>query len=313
MMDLDTLSEPSVCVMTLSWNDAQNTLDCLRSVYQLDYGRCVVLVVDNGSSEDTVRAIRSAFPDVDLIANPSNLGFGGGANVGFDRARELGVDYVLFINSDTVVEPALLRELVRSGEVHPRAGLLVPKIYWGAGPPQGEPDRIWAAGARWAPFPPRVKMIGRGKLDHPRYNRPRRLEYATGCALLVRREVLETVGGFDPIYWPAYQEDYDLAARVIEAGWEILYVPTAVLWHKETRSRQEQGARNKAFNLGQNTVPLFMRHIRPARISLLAHVVWVLIREVLKMNWSFVGPYLSGVRTGWARHRRDVRRGETSQ
>jgi GT2 family glycosyltransferase len=310
-MDRDTLSEPSVCVMTLSWNDAQNTLDCLRSVYQLDYAHYCVLVVDNGSSEGTLWAIRSAFPEAELIANPSNLGFGGGANVGFDWAREHGVDYVLFINSDTVVEPALLRELVYAGETCRRAGLLVPKIYWGAGPSSGEPDRIWAAGARWAPFPPRVKMIGRGRRDHPRYDHPRKLAYATGCALLVRRQVLETVGGFDPIYSPAYQEDYDLAARVIKAGWEIRYVPTAVLWHKETRSRQALGARNKAFNLGKNTVPLFMRHVQPALASLLVHFVWVVVREVLKLNWAFVGPYVAGMRAGWVRHRRDAHRGET--
>jgi GT2 family glycosyltransferase len=289
--------------MTLSWNDAQNTLDCLRSVYQLDYTRYRALVIDNGSSTDTVRAIRSTFPEVEVIVNPSNLGFGGGANVGFERALEYGVDYVLFINNDTVVEPALLGELVRSAEAHPRAGLLVPKIYWGTGARGGEPERIWAAGARWAAWPPRVKMVGRGRRDHPRYDRPGLLEYATGCALLIRRPMLETVGGFDPIYWPAYQEDYDLCARVIKAGWEIRYVPTAVLWHKEARSRQKQGARNKAYNLGKNTVPFFMRHIRPALTSLFLHVVWVVLRELVKMNGRFVGPYLRGVRAGWERHR----------
>jgi GT2 family glycosyltransferase len=313
MADRTAETEPLVCVMTLSWNDAQNTLDCLRSVYELEYTCYRVLVVDNGSSEDTVRAIRSAFPQVELIVNPSNLGFGGGANVGFDRAREHGVDYVLFVNSDTVVDPALLRELVRSAETRPQAGLLVPKIYTYDGARSGEPGRIWSAGARWAPFPPRVKMIGMGRRDQPRYDQPRQLEYATGCALLVRREVLETVGGFDPIFWPAYQEDYDFSARVIKAGWEIWYVPAARLWHKETRSRQKQGAWNKAFNLGKNTVPLFVRHIRPALASLLVHVFWVLIREALKFNWPFIGPYVAGVRAGWARHRRDVRRGEESR
>jgi GT2 family glycosyltransferase len=299
--------------MTLSWNDAHNTLDCLRSVFELDYTRYRVLVVDNGSSEDTVRAIRSTFPQVELIVNPSNLGFGEGANVGFDRAREHNAAYVLFINSDTVVEPGLLRELVRAAVAYPRAGVLVPKIYEGAGAVDGKPPRIWAAGARWSPFPPRVKMIGRGRRDSPRYHRPRRIEYATGCALLIRRQVLETVGGFDQIYWPAYQEDYDFSARVTKAGWEMWYVPTAVLWHKETRSQQAEGARNKAFNLGKNTVPLFVRHIQPALASLLAHAGWVLVRELIKLNWSFVGPYVSGLRVGWARYRLEARRGEESR
>jgi GT2 family glycosyltransferase len=287
--------------MMLSWNDAQNTLDCLRSVYQLDYARYRVLVVDNGSSEDTVRTIHTAFPEVELVVNPSNLGFGGGANVGFARAQEHGVEYVLFVNNDTIVDPSLLKELVGSARAHPRAGLLVPKIYSYNALRSDEP-RIWSAGARWSSFPPRIKMIGLGRRDHPRYDRPRRLDFATGCALLVSRQVLEKVGGFDPIYWPAYQEDYDFSARVTKAGWEIWYVPKAVLWHKETRSRQQRGARAKAFNLGKNTVPLFMRHIRPAQILLFGHVIWVVLREVVKMNWPFVHPYLAGVRAGWTHH-----------
>lgn len=305
-------TEPSVCVMLLSWNDAENTLDCLRSVYQLDYAHYRVLVVDNGSSEDTVQAIRAVYPEVELIANPTNLGFGGGANVGFDRAQEYGADYVLFVNNDTIVEPSLLRELVRSAQAYPRAGLLVPKIYYwsenSCDQGRGYSPRIWAAGARWAPFPPRFKMIGRGRRDGPSYDRPGRLDFATGCALLIRSRVLETVGGFDPIYWPAYQEDYDFSARVTKAGWEIRYVPTAKLWHKEARSRQRSGSRNKAFNLGKNTVPLFMRHIHPPLVTLVAHIVWVVLREMLKLNWRFVGPYMAGVRAGW----RGRQLGETS-
>jgi GT2 family glycosyltransferase len=124
--------------------------------------------------------------------------------------------------------------------------------------------------------------------------------------------VLETVGGFDPIYWPAYQEDYDLSARVIKAGWEIWYVPSAKLWHKESRSRERLGARNKAFNLGKNTVPLFMRHVAHPMASLGLHVGWVLLREAIKMNWAFVGPYLAGLQRGWVAHRRDGRRLETA-
>jgi GT2 family glycosyltransferase len=291
-------SEPFVCVLTLSWNDAENTIEFLRSVRRMDYDRYSVVVVDNGSSADTVEAIRAAFPEVELIAVGRNLGFGGGANVGFERAQQLGVDYVLFINNDTVVHCSLVRELVRAAHDHPRAGVLVPRIYY-----HEDPRRVWAAGARLAPFPPRVKMIGRGRRDHARYSRPRSLEYATGCALLIRREALEAVGGFDPVYWPAYQEDYDFSARVVKAGWEIWYVPAATLTHKETRSGQRTGARTKAYNLGKNTVPLYLRHMRFPLASLWAYVAWVVARETLKLNWRFVGPFMAGVGAGWARHR----------
>ena len=288
--------QPLVYVMLLNWNDAENTIACLRSVYELDYPNFRVLVVDNGSTDGSDQAIREAFPQIELIANGRNLGFAGGANVGLGYVRRQGAVYVFFINNDTILDRSLLKELVRVAEAHPRAGLLTPKIYY-----YDDPTRIWAAGARLAPFPPRVKMIGLGKRDHPRYNTLRRVDYATGCALLIRREVLETVGGFDPIYWPIYHEDYDYCARVAKGGWEIWYVPTARMWHKDAQSQRRSGT--KAFNLGKNIVPFYLRHGRPPHLSLALFVAWAVLRELIKGNLAFIQPYLAGVQAGLARHR----------
>ncbi len=282
---------PLVYVLLLNWNDAENTLACLQSIAELDYPRFRPLVVDNGSTDGSDQMIRSRYPEVEFIANERNLGFAGGANVGLEYARRQGADYVLFINNDTVLDRMLLKELVQVAETHPRAGLLVPKIYY-----YDEPTRLWAAGARLARFPPRVKMIGFGRPDGPQYNQLRRVDYATGCALLIRRQVLETVGGFDPIYWPIYHEDYDFSARVTQAGWEIWYVPTARLWHKVSRS--QRGSGTQAFNLGKNIVPFYRRHGRPPGLSLALFVIWAVLREVVRGNLAFVRPYLQGVWTG---------------
>jgi len=292
----DDQPQSLVYVMLLNWNDKENTLACLRSVYDLDYPNFRVLVVDNGSTDGSDRAIRQTFPQIEFIANGRNLGFAGGANVGLDYARGQGAAYVLFVNNDTVLDKALLKELIQVAEAQPRAGLVIPKIYY-----HHDPTLIWAAGARLARFPPRVKMIGLGKRDHPRYDVLRRIEYATGCALLIRREVLETVGGFDPIYWPIYHEDYDFCARVTKGGWEIWYVPTARMWHKDARS--QRGSGTKAFNLGKNIVPFYLRHGRPPRLSLALFVAWSVLRELVKRNPAFVRPYVAGVRAGLARHR----------
>jgi len=286
---------PLVYVMLLNWNDAANTLACLRSVYELDYPNFRVLVVDNGSTDESQQAIQQAFggepTQIEFIATGQNLGFGGGANAGFEHARQQKPDYVLFINNDTVMDRSLLTDLVRVAEANPRAGLLAPKIYF-----YDDPTLIWAAGARWTLFPPRVKMTGLGKRDGPRYDQLRQVEYATGCALLIRREVLDTVGGFDPIYWPIYHEDYDYCARVTKAGWQIWYVPAARMWHKVSRS--QRGSGTKAFNLGKNIVPFYMRHGRPPRLSLAIFVTWTTLRELIRGNVAFIQPYLAGVHAG---------------
>ncbi|MBC8263825.1 MAG: glycosyltransferase family 2 protein [Anaerolineales bacterium] len=289
-------AQPLVYIMLLNWNDAENTLACLCSVYQLDYLNLRVLVVDNGSTDGSDQVVCKTFPQIEFIANGRNLGFAGGANVGLDYARRQGPAYVFFINNDTILDRSLLKELIQVAEAHPRAGLLAPKIYY-----YDDPTLIWAAGARFAPLPPRVKMIGLGKRDHPRYDVLRRLDYATGCALLIRREVLETVGVFDPIYWPIYHEDYDYCARVAKGGWEIWYVPTARMWHKVSRS--QRGSGTMAFNLGKNIVPFYLRHGCPPRLSLALFVAWAVLRELIKGNLSFARPYLAGVGAGLARHR----------
>jgi len=292
-------AQPLAYVLLLNWNDAENTLACLRSVCELDYQNFRVLVVDNGSTDGSDQVICEAFPQVWFIANERNLGFAGGANVGLRWAQQRGAAYILFINNDTVLHRSLLTELVEVAEAHPRSGLLTPKIYY-----DDDLTLVWAAGARLARFPTRVKMIGFGKRDHPRYGVLRPVEFATGCALLIRSEMLEAVGGFDPIYWPIYHEDYDYCARVVKAGWEIWYVPTALMWHKVSRS--QRGSGTQAFNMGKNIVPFYLRHgcgARRPHVSLALFVAWVVMRELAKGNLAFGRPYLSGVRAGLARQR----------
>lgn len=287
---------PLVYVLLLNWNDAENTLACLHSIHELDYPSFRVVVVDNGSIDGSDQAIRQAFPQIDLLSNDRNLGFAGGANVGLEYARRQGAAYVLLINNDTILDSRLLTELVTFAEGHPQAGLIAPKIYF-----HHDPTLVWAAGAWLARFPPRVKMIGWGERDHPRFDVLRQVDYITGCALLIRREVMDSVGLFDPIYWPIYHEDYDYCARVIKAGWQIWYVPAARMWHKDSQSQRTPAT--KAFNLGKNIVPFYLRHGHPPALSLAVFVAWVTLRELLKGQPSFAWNYLKGVQAGLARHR----------
>jgi GT2 family glycosyltransferase len=231
-----------------------------------------------------------------LIANERNLGFAGGVNVGLDYALQQGAKYFRLVNNDTLLDPLMLAEMVKAAEDHPRAGLLTPKIYF-----FHDSNLIWSAGARWVRFPPRAVMTGLRRRDHSKYYVMRRVDFATGCVLMIRRKVLEEVGNLDPIYYPIYHEDYDYCARVTEAGWEIWYVPTARLWHKDAQS--QRGSGTKAFNMGMNIVPFYLRHGHPPHLSLALFVAWAIMREVVKGNLAFVRPYLSGVRAGLVRDR----------
>ncbi len=297
--DLATDS-PLIYVVIVSWNRADDTIECLKALASSDYSNYRPLIVDNGSTDGSPDAIRAAFPAVEVIANEDNLGFARANNIGIEHALQQGADYVLLLNNDTLVDERLLTELVAVGESDPKIGMLVPKIYYpstGSGRSHGEKGRLWSAGARWRRFPPRVTIIGFGREDGPAYSVQREVDYATGCAMLVKREVFERVGMFDPAFF-MYHEDYDFSARVRRGGYRIVYVPQAVMWHKVSASTGEESPL-KWYYLGKYIVPLYLKHFRPPRLSLTLFVLWVLARETVKGNARYLGPYLRGLSDGW--------------
>jgi len=279
-----------VYVIILNWNGKEDTIECLRSVQALDYPHYQVLVVDNASSDGSPEQIRVAFLDVELIVNEVNLGYAGGINVGIKRALEEGADYVLLLNNDTLVDERLLAELLKAGESDPQIGILTPKIYYHGG------TRIWFAGADKRRFPPGIAWPGHGKLDGPAYSRQREVDYATGCGIMIKAEVLRAVGLFDTTYF-MYHEDLDLCERAKRAGYKVVYVPSAKMWHKVSASTGERSA-IKWYYLARYIVPFYLRYSRLSYLSLASYVAWVMIRECLKGNAEVIRPYLRGIRDG---------------
>jgi GT2 family glycosyltransferase len=139
-------------------------------------------------------------------------------------------------------------------------------------------------------------MHGHRKLDGPRYDRARRLDYATGCALWVKRPVLESVGGFDERF-VNYMEDYDFAYRVRAAGYQIGYVPGARVYHKVAQTLGVQSAERWRY-LGRNTVLFYRLEERFPIWKLWSFLSWVTLRETLKGQAAYLPHYWQGVREG---------------
>jgi hypothetical protein len=292
------MKEPLVYVVIPNWERPDDTVACVRSVEANGYGNVRVLVVDNGSSDSSVESISAACPDVEWLVLEENLGFAGGSNAGIRYARQEGADYILLLNNDTIVMPGTLRALVRALDENPGWSIAVPKICF-----YDEPRRIWAAGCRWRRFPPQVKMIGFGKPDAPRYNCRRELSYATGCALLMSRSVLEDVGGFNPQF-RSYQEDYDFCYRAREAGHHLLYVPQAEVLHKVAQSLGEASPTRWRY-LGRNNVLFYRPGERFSWTTLFCSTVWTVVRESVKGNTATIPAFCQGVLEGVRMFRRE--------
>jgi len=243
---------PLVYLITLNWNRRDDTLKCLGSLQQLDYPNTRLLVVDNGSTDRSVEAIREHFPAAKQILNAENLGFAGGFNRGLRFALEADADYILMVNNDTFVAPDLLEKLLQACEPAD-VGAVAPLIYYAAAP-----DRVWSAGAgrsRWT-----LELTG----DHGReeqFTEVTEREFLSGCGLLIKRQVLERVGLFDERFF-MYYEDSDFALRVRQAGYRLLLVPQAKMWHAVSQSSEGSDSPGERYWMGHSSVLFFRKHTR---------------------------------------------------
>ena len=224
------MSEPLVYIIILNWNGKVDTLSCLQSIMDVRYPNFSVIMVDNASSDGTVESVKEKFPPVKIIANTENLRFAGGNNIGIDYALQQKADYVLLLNNDTVVDPDFLNGLLKVAGSGERVGIVGPKIYY-----YNDPERIWFAGGKVEYWKGWVSHTGIRELDHGQYDADRRVDYITGCCMLVKREVIERVGKLDEKFF-IYGEDADWCLRASRAGYELVYVPSSKIWHKVSTS-----------------------------------------------------------------------------
>lgn len=234
-------SSISVFVIIINYNTPQLTIDCLHSLEKLHLPRhvtCTPIVIDNASRDDSVSLIQAAFPKLNLHINQQNTGFTGGNNQGVELAREQGADFVMLLNSDTLVDPELLRHLLDSSVRHPQGMIFAPKIYFAPGKEfhqqrytKSEQGKvIWFAGGHmdWANV--YGSHVGVDEVDSGQYDQEQRINLASGCCLLIRKHVFQHQALFDDRYF-MYYEDAELCARVLQQSHEIWYVPQAKLWH----------------------------------------------------------------------------------
>ena len=216
-----------VSVIVVNWNGREHLETCFSSLLAQTLHGTESLMVDNGSTDGSVDFMRARFGDaVRVVTLPSNAGYGAGLNAGIRAARG---HYLFALNNDTEVERSCVAGLYAAAERNPDAGSFAPKIL-----SFDERRRLDNVGhLLYADGLSR----GRGRLedDHGQYDRDEEILLFSGCAVLLRREMLTDIGLFDEDLF-AYCEDTDLGLRAQLAGWRCRAVPTAVVYHKYSAS-----------------------------------------------------------------------------
>jgi GT2 family glycosyltransferase len=256
-----------VAIIILHYKEANLTRQCLVSLKKLTQKNLKVqtIVVVNNPQENLSHLARK-FPQVRFLETGQNLGFAEGNNVGMRQALESKPDYLLILNNDTLVAPDFLIQLIKVAERKKKSGLLVPKIYFAPGF-EFHQERykkkelgkvIWFAGGTldWANIATHHRGVD--EVDQGQYDKTQETEFITGCSMLIKRHVLEKIGLFDPRYF-LYYEDADLCLRAQKAGFKLLFVPRARIWHQVAASSEIGGSLHDYF-LVRNQLLFGLKH-----------------------------------------------------
>jgi GT2 family glycosyltransferase len=251
-----TEAVPGVAVIIVNWNGCADTLDCLASLAELDYGNLHVIVVDNASSDDSVAAIRASFPDVTVLESLRNLGFAGGNNLGIRKAVTWNVTYVWLLNNDTVVRRDALRLMIEAAEAHPTHTFVGSWIMFAQ-----EPDKLWFGGGRYDWRTGAVGHDGYGErpatiaTDEPVIT----TSWITGCSLLVRVSALGELGLLDEDLF-LYGEELDWQLRLNPKRPSALLVQQPLILHKIGMSTGSTESYLGALFMSRNFLKLAFRH-----------------------------------------------------
>jgi GT2 family glycosyltransferase len=296
-----------VVVVVLTWNAEPHLEACFSSLARVDRRGLdlSLLVVDNGSSDGTVAALRARHPEVEVIATGQNLGYAGGNDVGMERALERGADWIYLLNPDTDVDPAFLQEALAVARADPEAAAVQSLLLL-------HPDRdlVNTAGNQ-------IHFLGFGYCGAYRSPRaavpdqPLEIPFASGAAVLLRAAALRQVGLLDATLF-LYQEDQDLGLRLRLAGWRARLAPRSLVWHHYAFSRNPA----KYFWLERNRYLVLARNLRLRSLLVLAPLLAVAelgmlavalsggwLRQKLRADAALLSPRL------WAQVRAGRRRG----
>jgi GT2 family glycosyltransferase len=223
-------------VIIVGYNRRDLLAGCIESVLASDEGLALeLIVVDNASRDGTAAMVAERFPDVRLIENQQNVGYGGGCNVGLAAAHGR---YLMVLNQDIAVRPGALAALVEFADAHPEAGVVGARLEYEDGRFQHSAFRFPDARQAFFGFFDGLVALDsepNGRYGPDRFEQPFQAEHVLGACMLFRRTALEQVGAFDTAFF-MYFEETDLCVRLQRAGWCNYYLPSARVMHVSAAS-----------------------------------------------------------------------------
>lgn len=273
-----------LAVILVNYNGEKYNVACIESILaNSSAAELKIIVVDNASQDDSMRLLGEKYAgneQLELIRLDDNYGFSYANNVGIDRAKEQGADYVMLLNNDTEIMPDMLSQLWECAKRHP-GSVAVPKIYY-----SDDRKRLWSAGGSFSPVIKKAGHIGLDETDQGQYDQEREIGFATGCCLWIPMEVVEKAGTLDARFF-LYYEDTEYSFRLHRMGIPIYYCPWAVMYHKVGASTRGADSALCAYYIARNWLLCNRLHLGRRYPLFLAY--YALNRTVCCLLWLVRG------------------------
>jgi len=285
-----------VAIVILSYNKKKDILECLDSIFNLDYNEFEVIVVDNGSSDGSVEEIKTKYPNVHLIESKINLGVAGGRNLGVKCANEiLKYKFLLFLDDDIVIDKSALSEMISSFNSDGNIGIVTPKCYL-----TNMPRVIgYAGGMSVNLFIGKITDIGGGVIDVGQLDQSKFISSSAGLCLL-RKELFNKVGMFDEKFNPYGWEDVDFSLSARQKGFKIFYNHKAVVFHKGGKKGRGKAIAEYEFSKSKNYFYLIRKHANILQLLTLSiflpvRALIIITKEILRGELKTISAQFRGI------------------
>ncbi len=273
-----------VSVIILNYNNNTCTLDCLKSLEHQNYNDFEVILVDNGSKNDSYLELKKQLNNLNdilnlkLVRNNYNLYFVSGSNKAIKIAKG---KYICLLNFDVIVSPDFIEKMVEFLETHPEAGMITPKI-------KNFKDKriLWNTGA-YLNFRSAIVIGNRGYLEYDpqnkKYNDIETIGFAPGTAVFINKKVIDDIGLMDEIFF-MYHEDPDWNLRAQKKGYKSYYVPTTIVYHDVPRIISEDRMIFNHHFFTRNSQILVWKHARLIDIIIFYYIFSILNLGIIFLN-----------------------------
>ena len=292
------MSNPLIYPIIVNWNLATETIPCIESLFAAGVAAGQLVVVDNGSQDDSVAQLTVRFgQQIHLIAHPTNLGFAGGNNLGIQWALDAGAEWVLLVNNDTVVAPTFFQELLAAVEQHPTHQIIGPLILY-----DQEPNRIWSLGDRLIPGTLITRRLWHDVLIPETLPAFIDVDFLNACCILIQRTVFEKIGLLNAAYF-MYAEDVDFCLRARRVGIQLGCATQARIWHKISRSTGVYHPQARYWRIN-NQIRVYRQYANAFQYPLM--YLFTLLRTLILIGsdlfhrrFTLLGPTWQAWRRGW--------------